>query len=398
MAYQYMAYTPQGSKVQGRVEAQSENAAEELLWRQKYTIISLKEVLESQSSFLGGRVGSRDLIVFSQQLATLIDSGIPIVRALRLLAEQITNKRFKQVLGDILMDIQQGRFFSEAIRRHKKEFPELYGRLIEVGERAGNLELVLRRLASYMETEEALKRKIRKAMAYPSFVAVLAVGVIFLMSAVALPPLMSMFTTFEAELPLPTKVLLAITEFMSAFKFHVLGVMGGTVLACAIALRTPSGKALLDRVVLKIPLIKRVIVQGAVARFCQSMTTLLQAGIALPEILDMVVQAQSNTVLAHALREVHTELLQGQGLADPLAKQKVFPGMLTQMVRVGEETGALDDNLQTLGIFYEEEVDRTVEALTGVLEPAMTIGIGIMVGFVALAVIMPMYSLMGSIN
>ena len=398
MAYQYVAYTPQGTKVQGRIDAESEQSAEDILWKQDYTIISLKEAIEAQSSLFSSKVKLRDLIVFSQQLATLIESGIPIVRGIQLLQEQQPSKHFRDILSDILSDIQQGRFFSEAILRHKKEFPDIYGRLVEIGERAGNLELVLRRLAGYMESEEALKRKIRKALAYPSFVLVLAIGVVFLMSAVALPPLMSMFTTFDAELPMPTKILLAVTNFMSVYKIHVAVGMLVTAAGLFITAKTPAGKAFYDRLVLNIPIIRNIVIQGAVARLCQSMATLLQAGIAIPEILDMTIRSQSNTVLAAGLRTVHGELLQGQGLADPLSRQKPFPSMLVQMVRVGEETGALDGNLETLGKFYEEEVDRSVTALTGVLEPAMTIGIGVMVGFIAAAVVMPMYSLMGSIN
>jgi len=398
MAYQYVAYTPQGTKVQGRIDAESEQSAEDILWKQEYTIISLKEAIEAQSSLFSSKIKTRDLIVFSQQLATLIESGIPIVRGIQLLQEQVQSKHFCGILNDILSDVQQGRFFSEAILKHKKEFPDIYGRLIEVGERAGNLELVLRRLSSYMESEEALKRKIRKALAYPSFVLVLAIGVVFLMSAVALPPLMSMFSTFGADLPTPTKILLAITNFMSAYKVHVGVGLLATVAALFITAKTPAGKAFFDRLILKIPIIRNIIIQGAVARLCQSMATLLQAGIAIPEILDMTIRSQTNTVLAAGLRTVHSELLQGQGLADPLSRQKPFPSMLTQMVRVGEETGALDSNLETLGRFYEEEVDRSVSALTGVLEPAMTIGIGVMVGFIAAAVVMPMYGLMGNIG
>jgi type IV pilus assembly protein PilC len=398
MAYHYVAYTPQGAKVQGRIEAPSEAVAEGILWKQEYTIISLKEAVESRSSTFGGRVRTRDLIVFSQQLATLIESGIPIVRGLHLLGEQISNKHFKAIVIEIVADVQQGRFFSEAILKHGSEFPDLYGRLVEVGERAGNLELVLRRLASYMESEEALKQKIRKAMAYPTFVMVMAIGVVFLMSAVALPPLMSMFTSFDAELPVPTKILLAVTDFMALYKFHVLGAMLLSVISVVVASKTVVGKAFLDRLVLRIPIVNAIIIQGAVARFCQSTATLLQAGIALPEILEMIIRTQGNVVLATALSQVHSQMLQGQGLADPLSQQKVFPNMLNQMVRVGEETGSLDSNLQTLAKYYEEEVDRSVTALTGVLEPAMTIFIGVMVGAIAAAVIMPMYSLMGSIQ
>ncbi|HHX66028.1 MAG TPA: type II secretion system F family protein [Chloroflexi bacterium] len=399
MAYRYIAYTPQGKQVQGRLEAPSEQAAEDILWKQQYTVVSLREIRESSvTRLLQARVTTRDLIVFSRQLATLIESGIPIVRALQLLQEQMTNKRLREILGEIAVDIQQGKLFSESLARHKGVFPALYGRLIEVGEHAGNLEMVLRQMAIYMEKEEALIRKVRGAMTYPTVVTVIAIGVAILMLTVALPPLMTLFTNFDAELPLPTRLLLALTDFFSTYRLYI---FGGIVLLAAsgfLFVRSDVGRPIFDRTVLKIPLIGQVIVQGAVARMCRSMSTLLRAGISVPEILDMITRSQSNTVLRQAMEEVHSELLQGHGLAGPLGQQKVFSGMLVQMVRVGEETGSLDSNLETLAVFYEDEVDRAVTALTGALEPALTIFIGVMVGFVAVSIIMPMYSLMGAIQ
>jgi len=399
MAYQYIAVTPQGDQVRGRIEASTEDMAEQMLWKLNYTIASLKEIQEDKGVFgLKAGVKTRDLIVFSQQLATLIESGIPIIRAIHLLQEQTANKRLKEILTEVVSDLQQGRFLSEAIAKHKGIFPTLYSRLIEVGEKAGNLEMVLRQLALYMEKEDALVRKIRGALAYPSFVLVVAIGVVILMLTVALPPLMDLFKSFDAELPLPTRVLIALTDFFSTYKFFVFGGLFGVITAAVLFFRTEPGHLLLDRTLLKVPLIGRVIIQGAVARMCRSTATLLQAGLSLPEILDMVVRTQGNRIIAAALDGVRQKMLQGHGLADPLAAEKLFPGMLTLMVRVGEETGSLDSNLQTLAVFYEEEVDRAVSAMTSAMEPALTIFIGGLVGFVAVAVIMPMYSLMGSVK
>jgi type IV pilus assembly protein PilC len=220
----------------------------------------------------------------------------------------------------------------------------------------------------------------------------------FLMLTVALPPLMGLFSSFDAELPLPTKVLLALTDFFSTYKFILLGGIVAAVAGVMAFARTSGGKSALDKLVLRIPLIGRVVMEGSVARMCRSMSTLLVAGISLPEILEMIVRTQSNTVISGALSAVREQLMQGNGLADPLVEQKIFPGMLVQMVRVGEETGSLDSNMQTLAVFYEDEVDRAVSSLSAALEPALTIFIGVVVGFVAVAVIMPMYSLMGYVN
>jgi type IV pilus assembly protein PilC len=399
MPYQYVAFTSQGEQIQGRIEAESEREAEELLWKQRYTVISLKAIQEKAGMQLfSSRIKTRDLIVFSRQLATLIESGVSIVRGLELLRDQVTNKAFRKILDEIIMDVQQGRFFSEAVARHEKAFPTMYGRLLEIGERAGNLVMVLRQVATYMEKEETLVRRIRGASAYPLFVLFMAFGVVFLMLTVALPPLMQLFTSFGAELPLPTRVLIGLTEFTSTYTLQIILVAVIVIAGGVLFVRSKGGKQIFDRLMVKVPLVGRVIVQGAVARLCRSTSTLLQAGISLPEILEMSIRAQSNTLIRAALEQVHSELLQGHGLADPLAKHPVFPSMLVQMVRVGEETGSLDSNMDTLAVFYEDEVDRTVDALSSAVEPALTIFIGGIVAFVAVAVIYPMYSLMGAIS
>lgn len=398
-SFQYIAYTPQGERVQGRVDAPSEQKAEESLWKLSYTVVSLKEVQEHGGSlFGGGRIKMRDVIVFSRQLATLIESGIPIVRALQLLQEQVSSKHLGRIVGEMVADLQQGRYLSEAIANRRNAFPDIYARLIEVGERTGNLELVLRQLAIYLEKEEALVRKVRGAMAYPGFVLVLSIGVIVLMLTVALPPLMGLFESFSAELPLPTRILLGLTEFCSRYRLHILGSLLALAVAVIALARTEPGRLLFDTALLRLPLVGRVTIQGAVARMCRSMSTLLQAGLSMPEIMAMSARTQSNRIIAAALDKVRTELLQGHGLSEPMAQRKLFPGMLIQMVRVGEETGSLEANMETLAAFYEEEVDRAVAAMAGAIEPALTVFIGSLVGFVALAVIMPMYTLMGSIQ
>jgi len=399
MTFQYIAYTPAGDKIKGRVEASSEKVAEELLWKLSYTIVSLGKAPEHTTPFgLGQKVKTRELVVFSRQLATLIESGIPIIRALQLLQEQVSSKKLRSVLAEVAVDVQQGRFISEAILKHESVFPPLYGRLIEVGERTGNLEMVLRQLGTYLEKEDQLTRKIKGALTYPAFVMVLAIGVVLLLMFVALPPLMELFTSFDAELPLPTRMLMAITDFVTGYAPWLLAGIAVAVGASVMFLRSEPGRWFWDRLMLRIPLINRITVQGAVARMARSMSSLLRAGISVPEILRMVIRTQSNRVIKASIKTVEQELLQGHGLSEPMAADPLFPRMLVQMVRVGEETGSLDGNMETLAIFYEDEVDRAVKALTDAIQPALTVFIGGIVGFVAVSVIMPMYTLIGAIG
>jgi type IV pilus assembly protein PilC len=345
-----------------------------------------------------GKVKPADVAVFSRQLATLIQAGIPILRSLRLLREQVPSRQLRHLLADIVVDVEQGSLLSEAILRKPNAFPTFYGRLIEIGERTGNLEAVLRQLAAYIEKEEAVSRQIRGALAYPGFVLAMAFGVVFVLLAVALPPMTDMFLSFDVRLPLPTRMLIALTGFLSTYKFHLLGAAVFFLIAAFRFARTEGGRLLLDRALLRLPVVGRLIIRGALSRMCRAMSALLRAGVPMAEIMALVIRTQGNRLIAGALVRVRDELLQGHGLADPLARQGMFPGLLIQMVRVGEETGALDDSLETLAILYEEEVDRTVSALARAVEPALTVFVGLVVGFVAISMIMPMYSLMGAIR
>jgi len=402
MPYRYVAYTKTGERVQGTINAASEARAEEALWQSDYIIVSLKPVRtrpgleELMPTFFG--VKPRDLIVFSRQLATLIESGITILSALQMLKEQTSNKALKKALQKVIEDVQEGESFSEALKKHPQAFPPIYNRMIEVGERMGNIETVLRQLATYMEKREALTRKLRGAMAYPTFIILLAIGVVFIMMNFTLPAIMGLFSEFEAELPFTTRALIAITKFTTTYRSRILAAAASAVALASLYIRTPIGQRHRDLLLLKIPVIGSINVQSNISRLCHTMSILLKAGLPMTEIMELVVQAMGNVIFREALERVRTEMLQGHGLSRPISQEKVFPSLLAQMVRVGEETGALDSNLETLAFFYEEEADRKISALTGMLEPALMLFVGGLVGFLAVSVIMPMYSLMGAMR
>lgn len=404
MPYKYVAYTSAGQRVQGIIEVDSEELAEKALWRSEYIIINLKPVRKRPSlnlaelmpTFLG--VKTRDLIVFSRQFATLIESGITILAALQMLRDLVDSKALKAALNDIVRDVQEGESLSDSIEEHPLVFPFIYGRLVRVGERTGNMETILRQLAAYLEKQEALASKLKGAMAYPAFILVLAVGVVFLMLTTTLPAMMGLFTEFQAELPLPTRMLIAITDFTTAYKVNMM--VGALLTAVLIALyvRTPIGRRQFDLLLLKLPVIGMINLQGNISRFCHTMSMLLKAGLPMTEIMDLVSRLMGNVILRGAFEKVREGMLEGRGLSEPIAEHSIFPNLLVQMVKVGEETGNLDSNLETLAVFYEEEADRKIKALTGMMEPALMLFVGGLVGFIAVAVIMPMYSLMGQMQ
>ena len=402
MPYRYLAYTAEGQETQGTLDVESEQAAERILWERKLTVASLARAhtrLNLAAMFptvLGPR--PQDVILFSRQLATLSESGVALISALRLLAGQVSNREFGRVIGEIEEDINMGTSLNEAMAKHPLVFPPLYCRMISVGERSGNLGLVLRQLAVYIEKSQVTLSRVRGAMAYPAFVFALAIAVVLILINFTLPPMIGLFEEFDAALPLPTRLLLALTRFSSVYGVFVFVGFVALVLLSVLYVRQPSGRRLLDWILLKLPLIGKVNTQGMVARLSRTMSTLLQAGLPLPEVIGMTEETLGNVIVREALENVRQETLLGRGLSEPIARSGHFPKMLSFMVRVGEETGTLDSHLATVADFYDEEVDRALKQMTAILEPAMTIVVGLIVGFVAVSVILPMYDLLGAIK
>ncbi len=401
--FHYVAFTREGQRTEGWVNAETEAQAEALLWEQGLTIAQLtrqrqhKTHLYTLMPTLFG-VKRQDLIVFSRQLATLLDSGIGILPALRLLSEQSGKAALRDTLQDVIQQLQQGKAFSAALAEHPLVFPDLYVRTIMVGERTGNLQAVLRQLATYMEREEKLMRKLRDAMAYPSLVLMVAVFVVVIILTVALPPMAALFQTFDAELPWPTRALIAISRFVEQYGLYVVFLLLLLTALTAWLGSLPGGRRVRDWVWLHLPLIGEVVREGQWVRFCHTVASLTHAGLTLPETMELVLQTTSNLVVRDALERVRQALLSGKGLAAPMARERLFPSLLAQMVRVGEETGTLEGNLLTLAEFYEERVDRNIRTLTGLLEPALTLFVGGIVAFIALAMVSPMYNILGQIR
>jgi len=402
LAYRYIAFTPSGEQVRGSIKAPTEEVAEQTLWEWGYRIVTLRPTwtaprLDQVFPSVFG-VKTQEIITFSRQLATLIESGVAVLPALELLQRQARRGGLGRVLGDLIQAIRQGSSFSDALREHARVFPPIFSRMIAVGERTGNLEMVLRQVATHMEKEQAIIKRVRGALAYPAFVILLAIGVVGILITAALPPLMSLFEEFDAELPLPTRILLGVSHFATAYKLHM-----GVVLVVAIAIgalyiRQPSGRRQLDYVLLRAPLIGRITVLSNTSRFSGTMAILFKAGLPLSEVMDLVMQSTENRIVCEALGGVREELLRGEGLSKPLANSKLFPAMLVQMVEVGEETGTLDTNLQTMAEFYAREVDERVNTLTSMIQPALTLAVGAVVAFIAVSLIMPMYDMMQSIQ
>jgi len=401
MLYRYTAYTGDKRIIEGTIDAASEQLAKDQLWQSGYRVLNLKAArvrrsFRQQFPTIFG-VKSRDVIVFSRQLATLVEKGINVFAALEILGEQVRNPTFREVVASLVRDLQQGSSFADAVSRHPDAFPPMYGRMVDVGESTGNLHQVLRQVASYMEKEKAALKRVSGALVYPALVLVVACGVVVILMTFTLPPLLDMFTEFEAELPLVTKVLVGVMGLVTGYWQFYLPAMAGALILVVLRMRTPAGRAERDRLLLAVPLVGPIIALREMAHLCRTMSVSLGAGLSMIEAIELAIQTAQNTVVSSALADVRTRILEGRGLQQALAADKLFPSLLVQMVRVGEQVGTLGSDLETVGDLYEQEVDERISLLLGMMQPALILILGLVVAFIALSVIMPMYSIMGAI-
>ena len=401
ISYRYVAATNQGKLVKGTIKATNEVAAERLLIEQGYRPVNV-EVVPSMFSLEEAlptlfRVKPGDVIVFSRQLATLLRSGISLLPALEILQGQVTTSRvFKKILGTIASDIRAGSSFSQAISKHPKAFSDIYCRTIAVGEQSGNLETVLNRMADYHEKQGAVAKKIGKALTYPLMIMGVGIVVVIILMTVVMPQLLGMFTSMNADLPVPTKILIWLTDFLTANILYLVIVM---VLLAAVALwmvKQPSGRRLLDRLKLTIPIIGPATLMGELARFSRTMSVLISAGLTLQEVMEMIPQSSNNKIIREALTQVNEGLMLGGGLSEPMSRIDIFPPLLVQMVAVGEESNTLDFTLGVVADFYEVTAEEKTSAMVGMMGPLLTIVMALGVGFIAISVLMPMYTLTGS--
>lgn len=399
MNYQYVAYTKDWKIVKGTLNVASESVAEQTLVRQGYQPISLKSmpVMPTFEQLFPSlfTIKPKEVIMFSRQLATLLEASISLVPGLQMLQDQTSNRLFKKVVMNMLENIRAGSSFSDALSKHSSVFGEVFCKLVAVGEQTGNLEVSLKQAANYMEKDQQAKKKIKRALTYPVIVLVVAMIVMAVLVLFVLPSMMTMFTSLGAELPITTKMLVGFMNFIDSYKLFVLGGMVALVIAVIVSLRQEQVRYHLDRLLITAPVIGTVNIMNEMSRFSRTITLLLHAGLPLPDIINMARETSSNRLIRQALGQVQNDLIQGEGLSAPMGKHKLFPKLLVQMVMVGEESGNLESTMNIVADNYESEADDKISGLIALIEPTMTIGLALMVGFIAISVISPMYSIMG---
>jgi type IV pilus assembly protein PilC len=402
MDYQYIAYTDDKRLVRGKLSAATEEAATSLLNYGGYQVISLKlvtpffDAAKLRARF--ARVKSKEIIMFSRQLALLLESGTDIVTSLDLLQSQVTNPNFKRVIGEIASDIRGGSSLSSAMSRHPRAFPDIYYRTIAAGEQGGNLSLVLRQMADYLERGAVAGKKLKSALTYPIMLAVVGTIVVGIITTFVLPSFTSLYSAFGAKLPLTTRMLISLSDWLlNNGLYLLLGVIAIAVLGYIYS-KTPAGRYQRDKLLLTLPVIGRVNQLNELSRCCRTIALLFKVGLPLPEILTQAIRSTNNRVMIKALSETQQELIRGEGLSKPMAKREVFLPLMVQMVGVGEETGNLDNTLATVAQSYEIEADDKMSTAIGLIQPALVVVIAIAIGFLAVSLLSAMYSIYGQVN
>jgi len=396
-AYIWKGKTRQGTVTTGVMEAASADAVEAQLRVQMLTPVSVKAKPKNISeylTFLKAKIKTKDLVIFTRQFATMIDAGLPLVQCLKILGDQQENPTFKQIINAVRNDVEQGSTFAEALAKHPKPFEALYCNLVAAGEVGGILDTILNRLAVYLEKADALARKVKGAMVYPTTVLVVAVGVVILLLVKVIPTFEKMFADFGGELPGPTQVVVNISHFMQDWILVFLGAIVAAGIAFVQARkRSYKFRKSTDALFLKAPVFGPLIRKVAVARFTRTLGTMIASGVPILDGLDIVSRTAGNVIVEEALNNVRIAISEGRTIAEPLAASGVFPGMVVQMIAVGEETGAMETMLGKIADFYDEEVDAAVDALTAMLEPIMMVGLGGTVGAMLIAMYLPIFKI-----
>lgn len=398
--YVYKVRDVRGIPSKGEVEADNRDTAAANLRGRGFTILDISEkkggVSLKEQLAESRRIKSKDVTVFSRQFATMINSGLAMLRALHILENQTQNQKLKAVIAETKNDVEAGASLSDAMEKHPRVFNRLYVSMVRAGEAGGILDDTLNRVATQLEAEDSLKRTIRSAMVYPLLIAAFALLVLTAMILFIIPVFSKMYADLGSQLPLLTRTMVGISDIMrSIWGLFIIAAGIGAVYGITRLKRTPQGTAAWDRTKLKIPMgIGDIVRKVIMARFSRTLSTLVSSGVPILQAIDITGETAGNAVVADAMANVKASVKEGRPMSEPLAKVDVFPAMVTQMIAVGEETGAVDTMLNKIADFYEDEVNAAVKSLTSILEPIMMIGVGGLVGVIVISLYLPIFNLM----
>lgn len=400
-AFLFVAKNKRGRTVKGQIEAPDEKLALAILKRRNLTVQKLRKKpkdLSESIPFLKPKITKKDVVIFTRQFSTMINSGLPLLQGLTILAEQCENPTFKEVLKDVAKSVEGGLSLCDAMQKYPNVFDPLYTNLVRAGEVGGVLDKTLQRLAEHMEKAEKLKAKVKGAMVYPAVVIAVAILVIAVIMIFVIPVFEKMFSDMGAQLPAPTVVVISISRFTKSNIHIIIGAIMLLVFLFRTYRKTSNGKRATDVVALKLPLFGDLLRKVAVARFSRTLATMLASGVPILDALSIVAKTAGNVVLEEIIMEVRQSVAEGQSIADPLSETDVFPPMVVQMISVGEATGALDSMLEKIADFYDDEVDAAVAALTSMMEPMLMVFLGTTIGGLVISMYLPIFKMAGLVG
>ena len=398
MIFEYSARTRSGETRAGTIKAKNREEAVNQLRQQGLILTSLREKKATGVFGMGGSVKDKELAVFTKQFSVMIDAGLPLVQCLDILASQQENKYFAQVLEHVRNDVEQGSTLADAMKKHPKAFDDLYTNMVAAGEAGGILDVIMQRLSVYIEKAYKLKASFKSAMTYPITVITIAFLIVALILWKVIPAFASMFAGLGADLPLPTKVVIALSHFVVKFGWLIILVMIVIFFGLKKFYQTETGRRMIDGLTLKLPILGVIFKKIAVARFSRTLATLVSSGVSILEGLTITARTSGNKIIEDAIMEARAHVEQGKTISEPLKDTGVFPPMVVQMIGVGEQTGALDTMLSKIADFYEDEVDQAVAQLMSLLEPVMIVILGGLVGGIVVAMYLPIFTLIKHIK
>jgi type IV pilus assembly protein PilC len=397
--FTFSARTVTGEMQSGEVDLRNKDEVAGFLRRQRLIPLKIEEKQASlQIPGLGGGISTRDTVIFTRQFATMINAGLPLVQSLDILARQSENKVLRKVIEEVLYDVESGQTLADAMRRHEKAFPELYVNMVAAGEAGGILDIILLRLAVFLEKADALRRKIKGAMIYPSVILMVAAAAVAVLLIFVIPTFQTMFASAGIELPGPTQFVIFLSETLQAYWYLMVIAIAMVVIGIQRVYKTPAGQLALDRLLLRLPILGPLQRKAAIARFTRTLGTLVSSGVSILDGLEITAKTSGNRVLHDAIMASRASIAGGETISEPLKKSGVFPPMVVSMINVGEQTGGLDEMLTKIADFYDEEVDAAVEALLAAMEPVMIVFLGVIVGGMIVAMYLPIFDMMNAVG
>ena len=397
--YEYQAKAPSGETVKGKITANTEELARVLLKRQGFRAIKLVEAKRKgrKKRLKGGKPKLMDIVVVARQLAAITKAGLPLTEGLSIITEQIENRKLKEALETILKDVQSGESFANALSKHPKIFDQFFVNMVRSGEASGMLDETLEQIAIYLEKLNNMIRKVKGALIYPAVVLTFAIGLIIFITVVVVPQFKKMFEDFGAELPIPTKITISISNFLINYGIYLLIILIGLIFVFLNFIKTKTGKKMFDKFLLSVPKLDDLMRKVAIAKFSRTLATLIRSGVNIINALEISEKTAGNTIYEEIIRDARISIQQGETIANTLTDNEYFPVMVVKMIDIGERTGSLESMLSKVAEFYEEEVDVAIATLTSLIEPLLIIFLGGAVGFIIVSIFLPMIKLVQTI-